>query len=109
MAKLSTSQLSSLAESFLKMAQTVGEYRVKNHSTLSRKESLEIKDLHRKLLDYADRFYTTSATLQLENVKDSLKKINEITEKVNRTYKSLRSFQKAIDIDRKSTRLNSSH
>src|SRR5687767_12358800 len=98
MAKLSTGQLSTLGDNFLKMAQSVGEYRIENRATLTKKQNREIKDVHRRLLDYADHFYTTSAKLLIDDVAGSLDRIRNITEMVKRTFKRLKNFQKAIDI-----------
>lgn len=98
MGKLSTGQLSLLGDSFLKMAQAVGEYRIENRAILTRKQNQEIREIHHTLLNYADDFYTTSAKLMIDDVAASLDRIRDITEKAKRTYNRLKNFQKAIDV-----------
>ena len=98
MPTLKPGELATLGDHFLALAQSVGNYRMDNRSLLSRVENQQIKDLHWTLLNYADDFYTTSAKLVMDDIQPSLERIGQITARINRSYRRLQHFQKAIDI-----------
>jgi hypothetical protein len=98
MARLTSNQLTELGDCFLRIAQSVGDYRIENRANLSKAENQRVKELHRELLDYSDEFYTTAARLVIDDIKRSMEKIVTITQNINRSYKKLKDFQKAIDI-----------
>ena len=50
------------------------------------------------MLDYADSFYTASATVIVNDVEGSLDTINTITAQINDTYQFLTKIQKALDV-----------
>jgi hypothetical protein len=100
MAQLTAQQANELADNFSVMAQSIEEYRQHNFDILSKKENQEIKDLHLSVLNYADELYTLSATLTLvmDNVKSSLSSIDEVTNNMKDTCKTLQNVQKAINV-----------
>ena len=98
MASLSANQLTALGDHFLLFAQSVGNYRYVNSGKLTTAQNLNIKEAHLKLLDYADSFYTASATVIVNDVEGSLDTINTITKQINDTYQFLTKIQKALDV-----------
>lgn len=98
MPRLTSRQLTELADRFLTFAQAVGDYRIYNRAALSRGQNQQIKDLHWTLLNYADDLYVTSARLIIHDVQSSLDTIKDVTDQINRTYKNLRRVQKAINV-----------
>ena len=87
-----------MGDHFLLFAQSVGNYRYVNSGKLTTIQNQKIKEAHRKLLDYADDFYTASATVIVNDVEGSLDTINTITEQINDTYQFLTKIQKALDV-----------
>lgn len=98
MANLSTKQLTALGDHFLLFAQSVGNYRYVNSGKLTATQNQKIKEAHRKLLVYADDFYTASALVIVTNVEGSFTTIDTITEQINDTYQFLTKIQKALDV-----------
>ncbi len=98
MASLPANQLSALGDYFLLFAQSVGNYRYVNSGKLTATQNQIIKEAHRKLLDYADSFYTASAIVIVNDVEGLLDTINTITKQINNTYQFLTKIQKALDV-----------
>ncbi len=98
MANLTAEQVNGLADNFSAMAETVGEFRYKNYENLSASQNQQIKDLQATILDVADRLYTLSAVLVMEDIETSLATIDNITNEIKETYKTLLDFQKAINV-----------
>jgi len=98
MEQLTSEQVNQLAGHFLSMAQSIEEFRSQNFVNLSPDQNQNIKDFHSIILDCADRLYTLSASLVLEDVDASLAKIGEVTNRMNTTVSALKNVQKAIDI-----------
>ena len=98
MPKLRSEELAMMGDMYLSLAQAVGRYRMENRPDLTKTQNQQIRELHLALLGFADDFYNTAAALVLDDIKPSLERLQDITDKVNRTYHRLKSFQKAIDI-----------
>lgn len=98
MAKLTSKQVNEMANNFLVLAQSIGEYRYKNFDSLTKNQNKILRESHKRTLDYSDDLYTISATLVMDNAKDSLTKLELITKKINKSYKPLEDVQKAITI-----------
>ncbi|TAI48124.1 hypothetical protein [Flagellimonas allohymeniacidonis] len=98
MARLTSKQINELANTFLTLAQSIGDYRMNNFDTLTKAQNRKLRESHRRILNYSDDFYTISATLVMNDVEDSLARIAKITEEITKTYKSLQNVQKAINI-----------
>ena len=98
MTKLTSKQVNALANNFLALAQSIGDYRYKNYDSLTENQNKRLRESHKRTLDYSDDLYTLSASLVMNDVATSLKKIALITEKINGIYTSLENVQKAINI-----------
>ena len=98
MAGLTSEQLSLLGDNFLKIAQAIGGYRLQNRVALEPEDNKQLKELHWKMLKAADDLYTTSAKLVLDDVSNSLKKIKNITGRIERSYRKLEDIQKVVGI-----------
>lgn len=96
MSQLTYRDLNLLGDSFSGMAQAVGKYRYTN--LLDANANTAMRQLQDRLLDLADRFYTTSAVLIMERVNESLYAIERVGREMERDYNKLRSVQKAIDV-----------
>ena len=86
MGKLTSKQANELANNFLAVAQSIGDYRIKNYESLTKNQNLKLRQLHKKTLDYSDDLFTTSATLFMEDAENSLLKLNAITKKIKKSY-----------------------
>jgi hypothetical protein len=98
MAKLTAHHANELANNFLALAQSIGDYRYQNFDTLSKSQNQKIRDLHWSILNYADDLYTLSATLVMNDVQNSLASIGAVTTQIKATYKTLQNVQKAINV-----------
>ncbi|MCL5127198.1 hypothetical protein [Algibacter sp. L4_22] len=98
MAKLTSKQVNELANKFLALAQSMGDYRILNFDNLTKLQNKKLRETHRKTLDYSDDLFTMSATFVMDDVTASLETLDGITEKINKSYKDLQDVQKAIDI-----------
>lgn len=98
MPRLTAQQVTELANQFLDLAQTVGDYRMVHHGQLTSGQNKKLSDLHWDILNYADTLYVTSAKLVMEDVEDTLQAINDITQDIRRTYKQLQKIQKVLDV-----------
>lgn len=98
MGKLTSQEARELANNFLSIAQSVGDFRYKNYDNLSSAQNKKMTDLHWSILNYADDLYTLSAVIIMDDVKNSLKAVETVTKKMQATYKKLEDIQKAIDI-----------
>ena len=98
MANLNSVQTTQLGDNFFAMAKLVGNYRMENSATLTSKQNDQLKEVHRKLSDYADDLFTSSAILVMNDVQNSLETITKLTTQIKATYTNLQKVQKAINI-----------
>lgn len=98
MAKLTSKQVNELANNFLALAQSIGDFRYKNYDSLTKIQNKKLRESHKRTLDYSDDLYTISASLIMNDVDNSLTKLESITKKIKKSYKSLEDVQKAINI-----------
>lgn len=98
MGKLTSKQVNKLANNFLALSQSLGDYRYKNFDYLTKAQNKKLRESHKRTLDYSDDLYTLSATLVMENVENSILKLNAITQKIKKIYKSIEDIQKVINI-----------
>ena len=98
MAKLTSKQVNELANQFLVLAQTMGDYRILNYDDLTKLQNKKLRETHKKTLEYSDDLFTMSATFVMDNVTKSLETLDSITTKINKSYKALQDVQKAINI-----------
>ncbi len=98
MPRLTSAQVSELANNFLAIAQSVGDFRYANYDTLSRAQNQKIKDMHWSILNYCDDLYSMAAVLVMDDAQNSLLSIERIANQMKRTYKQLTDIQKAINV-----------
>ena len=98
MANLTAQQVNDIADYLSAMAQVVGEYRYENFENLSASQNQQMKDLKASIVDIADRLYTLSATLVMDDVQEFLAAIDKVTNEMKDTYKTLQNIQKAINV-----------
>ncbi|HEY0271925.1 MAG TPA: hypothetical protein VGC22_02015 [Chitinophaga sp.] len=98
MASLTAKQLTELANDFLGMAQSVGDYRYLHFGKLTKAQNKQFSDLHWSLLNYADDLFTQSATVVMDDVENTLAQIKTLSQEMTVTYKQLARVQKAIDV-----------
>jgi hypothetical protein len=98
MAKLSSQQAHELAGNFLALALAVGDFRYANWGSLPKPDDRKLADLQWSILNAGEDMLASSATLVMEDVKDSLKRIKSITGQISDTIKSLKDVQKVIDV-----------
>ena len=98
MGNLTSQQVNQLANNFLALAEAIGEYRFQKFNSLTNAQNKQLKEFHKRTLDYSDKLYTISATLVIDDVENSLSKLNNITQEIKETYQSLENVQKAINI-----------
>jgi len=96
MTKLTSKQVNELANNFLALAQSIGDYRYKNYDSLTKVQNKKLRESHKRTLDYSDDLYTLSATLVMNEVKTSFSELNTITKKIKKTYTSIEDVQKVI-------------
>ncbi|MEP3211358.1 MAG: hypothetical protein ABJN95_19385 [Maribacter sp.] len=97
MRNLNAEEVKQLADNFLQMANALGDYRYNNIDSLTEEEDLTIKSMHNQQLTYTTELYTKSAVLVLEDVQDSLNKIDTITKESQELYKKLTNVQTILD------------
>ncbi len=98
MARLTSKQVNTLANQFLALAQSIGDYRYTNYDTLTKVQNRKLREAHKRTLDHSDALYTVSATLVMKDVEETLAEIESITLQINSTYKTLENVQKVINI-----------
>lgn len=98
MAKLTAKQVNELANSFLAMAQAVGDYRYLNYDSITKGQKQKLKSLHWSVLQTADDLYTLSASLTLDDAQTALEAIDKISKDMKASYKKLKDVQKAIKL-----------
>ena len=91
-------QLNQIGNEFLSIAQTIGDYRYNNFSTLNDADSKTLSDLHQKILGYADDLAFMSATIAVGDASGALVKINSITAQIKNTVNKLTEVQKVINV-----------
>jgi len=97
MAKLNATQASELARHFLALAQAIGDYRYRNWKKLSKKDNQQLADFQWSVLNCGEDMLANSTTLVLDDVKNSLAKIEDLTVKVESTLAGLSKIQTIIN------------
>jgi len=97
MPKLNATQASELARHFLALAQAIGDYRYRNWKKLSKKDNQQLADFQWSVLNCGEDMLANSTTLVLDDVKNSLGKIEDLTVKVESTLASLAKIQTIIN------------
>lgn len=98
MSNLTSKQANSIADTFKGIAKEVGDYRMKNYDKMSPIQRIDIDNLQDNILEQADKLYTESATLVMNDIQNSLATIEKVTTEIQGTIHGLQDIQKAIDI-----------
>ena len=98
MSHLTSEEANRLANNFLALARSVGDYRFANWKDLSSKEKEQLGNLQDSLLDQGEKILAFSVSLKMEEVSESLNNIQIITGKIQRTMRKLEDIQKVINI-----------
>lgn len=108
MATLTKNQLTQLGDSYLIMAQAVGNYRIANYNDLSVHMKKRIREYHRKLIDYADSYYAASTNFIVEDAETSLEKIAVVSNGMDKAIAKVKKVQIVINMIGASVRLGAS-
>lgn len=108
MPKLNAQQARELAGNFLSLAQSVGDYRLDNFSTLSKPDLKRLGELQSTLLRSGEDMLALSATLVLPEVQQSLKDLGAVTKDIRTTITRLKSVQKVLNVAAAAVSLSSS-
>lgn len=87
-----------LADNYSQIAITIGEYLITNSGSLSDDEKKELKKQYNSIMEISNKLFTLSATLVLEEIKEPLDSLGDITKKIKKDYKLLQNIQKAINV-----------
>lgn len=97
MENLTAEQVKQLADSFMLMANALGDYRYNKIDSLTDEENLKLKEIHNEQLASTTELYTKSAVLVLEDVTGALDKIENITSVTQKLYEKLTKVQTVLD------------
>jgi len=98
MAKLTSRQAYDLANNFLGLAQAIGDFRYSNWYLLSKADNQMLGDLQWSILNSGEDILTLSTILVMDDVSESLGKINDITARIKGNIHTLQNIQKGINI-----------
>ena len=98
MAKLTSRQAYDLANNFLGLAQAIGDFRYSNWYLLSKADNQMLGDLQWSILNSGEDILTLSTILVMDDVSESLEKINNITTRIKVNIHTLQNIQKGINI-----------
>ena len=97
MKKLSKNEFSQLGDSFVQLAQIIGNFRIEHYHQLSPKMKDRIRLQHKKLIDHADTFYAASTNLIIEDARVVITKIQQITTGLKETVVKLKKVQHLLN------------
>ena len=98
MAKLNAQQASILANNFLGLGQAIGDYRYENWTTLSKADNQNLGGLQWSILNYGEDVLALSTVLVMNDVADSLSRVDNITTQIKSTIQNLKNVQKVISV-----------
>ncbi len=98
MANLTSDQAQQLSDNFFDLSVAITDFRITNWEKLSLEENKELGDTRYKLLKSGEDILALATTLIMDEVADSLGKINTITADIKGTIKTLRTIQKGLDL-----------
>ena len=96
METLTTQQARDIADFFLDLSDSLGEFRTQNKLSASRRD--EIISLQLKLLNESRDFTAMAINIKMNDLKPTLQKIADVTSKMNDDIKKLKDAQKVIGI-----------
>lgn len=98
MAKLTSKQANELAGYFLGLAQAIGDFRYGNWNLLSKEDNQKLGNLQWSILNYGEDILAFSTILVMDDVKNSLEKIKDITLDIKNNIHTVKIIQKGIDM-----------
>ena len=98
MKKLSKNELSQFGDSFLHLAQIVGDFRIEYYHQLSPKMKNHIRFLPDAMHLYDDIFYAASANLIVEDATVVIAKIQQITMDLKESVVKVKKVQHLLNI-----------
>jgi cell division protein ZapA (FtsZ GTPase activity inhibitor) len=98
MTKLTSRQAYDLANNFLGLAQAIGDFRYNNWYLLSKDDNQKLGDLQWSILNSGEDILALSTILVMDDVSESLEKINGITAMIKGNIHTLQNIQKGINI-----------
>lgn len=75
----------------------IGDFRHQNWDSLTMQENKELSEMQNAILRFGEDILAFSTTLVMDEVSESLARINSITEEIKGTIKTLESIQKGLD------------
>lgn len=98
MANLTSDQAQQLSDNFFDLSVAITDFRITNWKKLSLEENKKLGDTRYKLLKSGEDILALATILIMDEVSDSLGKINTITADIKGTIKTLRTIQKGLDL-----------
>jgi hypothetical protein len=98
MANLNSDQSKQLSDNFYFLGRAIGDFRYHNWSRLTLDENKELSDLQNSILRLGEDILAFATTLVMDEVVDSLEKINTITTEINGTIRTLNNIQKGLNV-----------
>ncbi|SFT48637.1 hypothetical protein SAMN04489724_0956 [Algoriphagus locisalis] len=98
MANLTSDQAKQLSDNFYYLGMAIGDFRYENWERLSLDENKELSETQNMLLQTGEDILAFSTTLIMDEVTESLQKINSISADIQGTIKTLRNIQKGLNI-----------
>ncbi|PZX55365.1 hypothetical protein LV84_02503 [Algoriphagus ratkowskyi] len=98
MANLTSDQAIRLSDNFYYLSSSMLDFRVANWEKLSDDDIKELSDIQYSLLSFGENILALSTTLIMDEVVDSLGKINTITQEIKDSIKDLKNIQKGLNV-----------
>ncbi len=98
MEKITPQQVTELANCFLAMGKTLGDFRHQNFDRLSKQQNEQLENLTIQILNFANDKFTLSSVLVMDDINTALDSINTLTSQMNSTINKLKEIQNVIDL-----------
>ncbi len=98
MANLTSDQANQLSDNFYNLAIALADFRVVNWDRLTPEQRKELSDTQYAVIKCGEDILAYSTTLVMDEVADSLGKINTITKDIKGTIKTLKDIQKGLNV-----------
>lgn len=98
MANLTSDQANQLSDNFYNLAIALADFRVENWDRLTPEQRKELSDIQYAVIRCGEDILAYSITLVMDEVADSLGRINTITGEIKGTMKTLRDIQKGLNV-----------
>ena len=98
MPNLTTSQAEELAKYYSGLSLSTARYRLQHWDDISPAKRKELSDQVRELATQSDAYVKLAATLIMNDVESSLKKLRSITADIDKTIVKIASAQKIVNL-----------